>query len=49
MMPAWATAEPNVDPNNLTNQLATILRGSFGTEPKGWGRVYQKPNPDYYD
>jgi hypothetical protein len=35
MMPAQATVEPCVDPNNLTNQLATILRESFGIEPKG--------------
>jgi hypothetical protein len=26
MTPPRATAEPRVDPNNLTNQLATILR-----------------------
>jgi hypothetical protein len=49
MMSARATAEPGVDPNNLTNQLATILRESCGIEPKGRGRVYQKPYPDYYD
>jgi hypothetical protein len=49
MMPARATAEPGVDPNNLTNQLATILWETFGIEPKGRGRVYQKPYPDYYD
>jgi hypothetical protein len=36
-------------PNNLTNQLTTILRKSFGIEPKGRGRVYQKSYPDYYD
>jgi hypothetical protein len=35
MMPHRATAEPGMDPNNLTNQLATILRVSFGIEPKG--------------
>jgi hypothetical protein len=35
MMPARATAEPGADPNNLTNQLATILHESFGIEPKG--------------
>jgi hypothetical protein len=29
--------------------LATILRESFGIEPKARGRVYQKPYPDYYD
>jgi hypothetical protein len=34
MMPAQATAEPGADPNNITNQLATILRESFGIEPK---------------
>jgi hypothetical protein len=49
MMPSQATAEPGVDPNNLTNQLATILRESFGIEPKGRGRVYQKAYPDYSD
>jgi hypothetical protein len=47
MMPTRATAEPSADPNNLTNQLATILRESFIIEPKGRGRVYQKPYPDY--
>jgi hypothetical protein len=35
MTPARAMAEPSADPNNLTNQLATILRESFGIEPKG--------------
>jgi hypothetical protein len=35
MTPSRATAEPDVDPNNLTNQLATILRESFAIEPKG--------------
>jgi hypothetical protein len=49
MMLSRATAEPGVDPNNLTNQLATILHESFGIEPKGQGRVYQKPYPNYYD
>jgi hypothetical protein len=49
MMPPRATAESGVDPNNLTNQLATILRESFGIEPKDRGRVYQKSYPDYYD
>jgi hypothetical protein len=42
MMPGRATAEPGGDPNNLTNQLATILRESFDIEPRGRGRVYQK-------
>jgi hypothetical protein len=37
MMPTRTTVEPFVDPNNLTNQLATILRDSFDIEPKGWG------------
>jgi hypothetical protein len=46
---AQATAEPSADPNNLTNQLATILWESFGIELKGWGRVYRKSYPDYYD
>jgi hypothetical protein len=49
MMPAQATAELGVDPNNLTNQLATILHEFFGIEPKGRGQVYQKPYLDYYD
>jgi hypothetical protein len=49
MMPSRAMAEPYADPNNLTTQLATILRESFGIEPKGRGHVYQKPYPDYYD
>jgi hypothetical protein len=35
MTPTRATAEPGMDPNNLTNQLATILREYFGIEPKG--------------
>jgi hypothetical protein len=38
-----------VDPNNLTNQLATILRESFGIESKGRGRIYQESYPYYYD
>jgi hypothetical protein len=33
--PARATTESGVDPNNLTNKLATILLESFGIEPKG--------------
>jgi hypothetical protein len=49
MTPTRAMAEPGADPNNLTNQLATILRESFGIEPKGQRHVYQKPYPDYYD
>jgi hypothetical protein len=49
MMSARATAEPGADPNNQINQLATILRESFGIEPKGWWCGYQKPYPDYYD
>jgi hypothetical protein len=47
MTPAQATAEPSMDPNNLTNHLATILRKSFTIEPKGRGHVYQKSYPDY--
>jgi hypothetical protein len=46
MMPDQATAEPGADPNNLTNQLATILHESFDIEPKGRGRAYQKQYPD---
>jgi hypothetical protein len=46
MTPTRATIEPCADPNNLTNQLATILRESFDIEPKDRGRVYQKPYPD---
>jgi hypothetical protein len=34
MTPARATTEFGADPNNLTNELATILRESFGIEPK---------------
>jgi hypothetical protein len=49
MTPPRATAEPGADPNNLTNQLATILHESFGIEPKGRGHVYQKLYPGYYD
>jgi hypothetical protein len=49
MTPARATAEPGTDPNNLSNQLATILCESFGIEPKVRGCVYQKLYPDYYD
>jgi hypothetical protein len=49
MTPPHAMTEPGVDHNNLTNQLATILRESFGIEPKGWRRIYQTPYPDYYD
>jgi hypothetical protein len=48
MTPARVTIEPGADPNNLTNQLATILRESFGIEPRGRGLTYQKPYPDYY-
>jgi hypothetical protein len=49
MMLARATVELGADPNNLINQLTTILHESFSIEPKGRGRVYQKPYPDYYD
>jgi hypothetical protein len=49
MTSTQATTESCVDPNNLTNQLATILRESFGIEPKGRGRVYQKSYLNYYD
>jgi hypothetical protein len=49
MMPARATTEPSADPNNLTNQLTTIMHESFSIEPKGRGRIYQKSYPDYYD
>jgi hypothetical protein len=49
MKPARATAEPGTDSNNLTNQFATILHESFSTEPKGQGRTYQKPYPNYYN
>jgi hypothetical protein len=35
MMTAQAMTKPGADPSNLTNQLATILRESFGIEPKG--------------
>jgi hypothetical protein len=49
MTSARAMAKPGRDPNNLTIQLATILRESFGIEPKDRGHVYQKPYPDYYN
>jgi hypothetical protein len=49
MKSSRATTKPGVDPNNLTNQLATIPRESFGIKPKGRGQVYQKPYLDYYD
>jgi hypothetical protein len=49
MTPARAMIESGVDPNNLTNQLATILRESFDVELKGRGCVYEKLYPDYYD
>jgi hypothetical protein len=48
MTPVQARTEPSKDLNNSTNQLATILRESFGREPKGRGHIYQKPYPDYY-
>jgi hypothetical protein len=35
MTPAQATAEPDMDSKNITNQLAMILREFFGIEPKG--------------
>jgi hypothetical protein len=35
MMPPRGLAEPGMNPNNLTNQLATILHVSFNIEPKG--------------
>jgi hypothetical protein len=41
MTPARVTIKPCADPNNLTTQLTTILRESFGIEPKGGG-VYIK-------
>jgi hypothetical protein len=40
MTPARAMAELCVDPNNLTNQLASTLCKSFSIEPKGQGRIY---------
>jgi hypothetical protein len=49
MTPARATAEPGTDPNNLTGQLATILRESFSIEPEGRGCVYETPYPNYCD
>jgi hypothetical protein len=49
MMSTRAIVESNVDPNNLTNQLAIILCESFSIKPKGRVCVYQKPYPDYYD
>jgi hypothetical protein len=45
MMPARATTEPCADPNNLINQLATILRESFDIEPNGRGAYLAKSLP----
>jgi hypothetical protein len=45
MMPAQVTAERGADPNNLINQLTTILWESFGIESKGRARVYHKHTP----
>jgi hypothetical protein len=47
--PAQFPFRPGTNPNNLTNQLTTILRESFDIEPKGRRRIYQKLYPDYYD
>jgi hypothetical protein len=49
MTPAQATTESGADQNNLTNQLATILRESFDIKPKDQCRVYQKTYLNYYD
>jgi len=46
MTPARVTAEPQGD--NLTTQMTQVLRETFGLEPKGRGRVYQKPYPADY-
>jgi hypothetical protein len=35
MTSVQATAKPGANLNNQTNQLAAILRESFGIEPKG--------------
>jgi hypothetical protein len=43
MTPARAMAELGVNPDNLTNQLATIICEPFGIEPKGQGHMNQKP------
>jgi hypothetical protein len=45
MTPTQATTKLCVDPNNLTNQLITILRDSFGIEPKGRGASTKNPTP----
>jgi hypothetical protein len=45
MMLARNTTEPCVDPNNLTNQLSSILWESFGIEPKGRGVFINNHNP----
>jgi hypothetical protein len=45
MMPARATTQLCVDPNNLTTQLTTILRESFGIEPKGRGMYIKNLTP----
>jgi hypothetical protein len=49
MTPPRVTAKPGADPNNLTNQLAIILRESFSIEPEGQGCIYQKPYMEYYN
>jgi hypothetical protein len=45
MTPTRATVEPCADPNNLTSQLTTILRESFGIEPKGRGMSIKNLTP----
>jgi hypothetical protein len=49
VMLARAMAKPCADPNNLTNQLTTILIEYFGTHPKDQRCVCQRPYPDYYN
>jgi len=47
MTPARVTVEPQGD--NFTTQMTQVLRETFGLEPKGRGRIYQKPYPAEYD
>jgi hypothetical protein len=48
-MPARATTKPGADPNNLTNQLATILHESFDIELNAKDAFIKKSYPNYYD
>ena len=49
MTPARPMIKEMADPNHITAQVTTVLRETFGLEPKGSARAYQKPYPDYFD